>query len=64
MRALAVTTTNSEAAGLMTNDVAAEHNMLADRAASRPGTFPTGYHNLKKHRIQNEDDAPWKIRTF
>jgi hypothetical protein len=26
--ALAVTTTNSEAAGLMTNDVAAEHNML------------------------------------
>jgi len=41
MRALGLTTTNSEAAGLMTNDVAAEHNMLADRAASRP---LRGYH--------------------
>ena len=35
MRALAVTTTNLDAAGLMTNDVFAEYNMLADRAASK-----------------------------
>jgi hypothetical protein len=45
MRALAVTTPNLEAAGLMTNDVAAEYNMLADRAASRPLTKDTRHIN-------------------
>ena len=34
MRALALTTTNSEAAGLV-NDLAAEYDILADRAASQ-----------------------------
>ena len=47
MRALAVTTTNLEAAGLMTNDVAAEYNMLADRAASRPPTKRLSQSGLK-----------------
>ena len=47
MRALAVTTTNLEAAGLMTNDVFAENNMLADRAASRPLTKRLSQSGLK-----------------